>query len=58
MPTFSNTNPWDDNPHRWFRCREAAGKQMLAQGWPPKSGKFSEVQRKRALRLWREGKIQ
>lgn len=45
----------DVDPRRWERCRKQAAAHMLAQGWSPKAGKFPEVQRRRALRIWREG---
>ncbi len=44
---------WEVDPRRWERCRREAAAQMVAQGWNPKAGKFDEVMRRRALRLWR-----
>lgn len=44
---------WEADPRRWERCRQQAAAQMVAQGWPPKAGKFAEAQHRRALRLWR-----
>ncbi len=47
---------WEDDPRRWERCRQAAAAQMVAEGWNPKAKKFNDVQRRRAMRLWREGR--
>lgn len=44
---------WEADPPRWLRCRKEAAAAMVAQGWNPKAGKFEEVMRRRAMRLWR-----
>lgn len=54
MPTTCEYgSPWSSDPRRWERCRQQAAAQMVAQGWPPKAGKFLEVQRRRAIQIWR-----
>lgn len=45
----------ESDPHRWERCRQLAAAQMIAQGWNPKAGKFPEVQRRKAMQIWRAG---
>lgn len=45
---------WEADPRRWERCRREAAAQMVAQGWNPKAGKFDEVMRRRAMKLWRD----
>ena len=52
MPTTGYTNPQEADPRRWERCRAAASAAMLSAGWSPKAKKFSEVQHRRALKLW------
>lgn len=44
---------WESDPRRWERCRQQAAAQMISEGWPPKAKKFSEVQIRRATKLWR-----
>jgi hypothetical protein len=44
---------WEVDPRRWARCLQDAGAAMLAQGWNKHARKFNEVQRRRALHLWR-----
>lgn len=46
---------WEADPRRWARCMEQAAATMLAQGWIRLSRRFGEVQRRRALKLWRLG---
>ena len=55
MPTRYGCKFWESNPRRWARCLRAAGAAMVAQGWLEKAGKFNQVRRRRAERLWREG---
>ena len=43
---------WQANPRRWDRCCRDAAAQMIAEGWNKYARKFSEVHRKRALKLW------
>ena len=43
---------WQADPRKWEKCRQAAAAQMLAEGWNKHARKFSEVQRKRAMKLW------
>ena len=43
---------WEVDPRRWERCRAEAGQQMIAEGWNPHAGKFDQVRRKRAMKLW------
>ena len=43
---------WEADPRKWAQCLEQAGKSMLAEGWVQGARKFSEVRRKRAMRLW------
>ena len=37
---------WEADPRRWERCLREASAQMVAQGWPPKAGKFIEAKRR------------
>ena len=46
---------WEANPAKWAHCRQQAASQMLAEGWNKHASKFSEVQRKRAMKLWHAG---
>lgn len=43
---------WESDSRRWEGCRRDAAAQMVAQGWNPHAKKFSEVQKRRAMRLW------
>lgn len=54
MPVFACSAFWESDPRRWTACLKQAGAQMLAEGWVPKAGKFPEVQKRRALKLWRK----
>lgn len=53
MPCFGLTNYRDTR--RWLKCREAAARQMIAEGWNKHARKFSTVQLKRATRLYAQG---
>jgi hypothetical protein len=46
---------WEADPRRWERCRQQAAAQMVAEGWNPHAGKFSQVQMRRARKLWARG---
>ena len=46
---------WEADPRRWERCRKEAAAQMVADGWHPRAGKFDEVLRRRARKLWARG---
>lgn len=53
MPTFAYTlHPHDIDPRRWERCQREVTAAMIADGWPPKAGKFSEVCMRRARKLF------
>ena len=54
MPIFGMAAFWESDPRMWKRCRRDAGAAMVAQGWNPRARKFSEVQQRRAIKLWRE----
>lgn len=43
---------WELDPHKWYKCKTQVAKQMIAEGWVHKAKKFSEVQLKRARRLF------
>jgi hypothetical protein len=44
---------WEEDVRLWERCRQQAAAQMVAEGWNPRAGKFDEVMRRRARRIWR-----
>lgn len=46
---------WEADPRRWERCRRETAAQMVAEGWNPRAGKFDEVLRRRARKLWARG---
>ncbi len=46
---------WEADPRRWERCRKEAAAQMVAEGWHQRAGKFDEVLRRRARKLWARG---
>lgn len=52
MPMFGYSYFWESDPKRWESCRQAAGKQMVSEGWNPKALKFDEVCRRKAMKLW------
>lgn len=54
MPTrFGEPQPCDQNPRLWFALRKKVEAEMVAAGWNPKAGKFSEVARRKQWQAWR-----
>lgn len=47
-----STSPHDIDPRRWERCQREVASAMIADGWPPKAGKFREVCMRRARKLF------
>lgn len=43
---------WERNPRLWQKCLDEIAKQMVASGWVRKAGKFAEVQRRKAHKLF------
>jgi glucan phosphorylase len=56
MPSgfFGFSSPQAIDPRRWERCHQRAAADMLREGWTKHAKKFGEVQRRRAMRHWRE----
>ena len=52
MPTSGEYSYGPADVHRWHRCRQQVAAQMLADGWNRHARKFSEVQKRRAWRLY------
>lgn len=45
----------DIDYQRWFKCRNAVAAQMVAEGWNKHARKFTDVQNRRARRLYPKG---
>lgn len=54
MPTNGGSyyGGFTENIPRWEACKRKVTEEMVAAGWNVKAGKFSQVMRKKAMKLF------